>query len=404
MTASWIDVLRPGDLIVIAQGVGEPTPLLDQLVAAGPSLPSVEVFVGISHSGALRDPAARSLSLLSFGAMGPLVRLAADGHVAVIPSSFVDIPRVLSLRAPGRLVVLMQVSPPDRDGHHSLGVAIDYTYELVERARAVVAEVNEQMPVVSGPRLHSSAFAAVVPTSRPLPEVPGPTVTDVHRRIAAHVVPLVPDGATIQLGIGAVPSVVGDALAGRRDLRVRSTLVGEWLLNLAKAGALQDEPGAVVICEAAGSTALYAHVAGSGVEIRPVRELNRADELARIERFVAMNSALQVDLTGQVNAEEVESGYVGGIGGQPDFLRAAQRSPDGRSIVMLPATAAHGRHSRIVPRLHGGTVTTARSGVDFVITEFGVADLRGKTLAERAQELIAVAAPDQRDWLLGERG
>jgi acyl-CoA hydrolase len=404
VSASWIDVLRPGDLIVVAQGVGEPTPLLDQLVAAGPSLPDVEVFVGLSHSSALRDPAARSLSLLSFGAMGPLARLAADGHVSVLPHSFVDLPRVLPLRAPGRLVVLVQVSPPDRDSQHSFGVAVDYTYELITQARVVVAEVNEQMPVTSGPRLHRSAFATVVPTSRALPEVPAPTVTDVHRRIAAHVVPLVPDGATIQLGIGAVPSVVGEALVGRRDLRVRSTLVGEWLLDLAKAGALRDEPGAVAICEAAGSPALYAHVAGSGVQLRLVSELNRADELARIERFVAMNSALQVDLTGQVNAEEVESGYIGGIGGQPDFLRAAQRSPDGRSIVMLPATAARGRHSRIVPRLHGGTVTTARSGVDFVVTEFGVADLRGKTLAERAQALIAVAAPHHRDWLLGERG
>jgi acyl-CoA hydrolase len=169
VTASWIDVLRPGDLIVVAQGVGEPTPLLDQLVAAGPSLPDVEVFVGLSHSGALRNPGARSLSLLSFGAMGPLARLAADGHVSVLPNSFVDLPRVLPLRAPGRLVVLVQVSPPDRDGHHSLGVAVDYTYELITQARAVVAEVNEQMPVTSGPRLHRSAFAAVVPTSRALP-------------------------------------------------------------------------------------------------------------------------------------------------------------------------------------------------------------------------------------------
>jgi acyl-CoA hydrolase len=404
VSASWIDVLRPGDLVVVGQGVGEPTALLDQLVAAGPSLPDIEVFVGLSHSRVLSHPAARALSLVSFGAMGPLAPLAADGHVSVVPSNFVDLPRVLPLRAPGRLVVLVQVSPPDRDGQHSLGVAVDYTYELVPQARAVVAEVNDQMPVTSGPRLHGSAFAAVVPTSRALPEVPAPTVTDVHRQIAAHVVPLVPDGATIQLGIGAVPSVVGEALACRRALRVRSTLVGEWLLDLAKAGALRDEPGAVVICEAAGSPALYAHVAGSAVQVRPVRELNRPDELARIERFVAMNSALQVDLTGQVNAEEVESGYVGGIGGQPDFLRAAQRSPDGRSIVMLPATAARGRQSRIVPRLHGGTVTTARSGVDFVVTEFGVADLRGKTLAERAAALIAVAAPHHRDGLRGERG
>jgi acyl-CoA hydrolase len=402
VTARWLtEVLRPGDLVVVGQGVGEPTPLLEQLVKAAPSLRDTEVFVGLSHSRALRDSAARALSLVSYGAMGPLSRLAADGLVSIVPAHFVDLPRVLPLRAPGRLVVVLQVSPPDRDGYHGLGVSVDYTYELLPHARAVVAEVNEQMPVTSGPRVHGSAFAAVVPTSRPLPEVASPSVDEVHRRIAAHVVPLVPDGATIQLGIGAVPSVVGDALSCRRDLRVRSTLVGEWLLALAKAGALRDEPGAVVICEAAGSAALYAHVAGSGVDVRPVGELNRPDELAGTQRFVAMNSALQVDLSGQVNAEELESGHVGGVGGQPDFLRAAQRSPGGRSIVMLPATAAGGRHSRIVPRLQAGTVTSARSAVDLVVTEFGVADLRGRTLAERAQALIALAAPQHRDRLRG---
>jgi acyl-CoA hydrolase len=401
-TAWLTEVLRPGDLVVVGQGVGEPTPLLEQLVRAGPSLRDTEVFVGLSHSRALCDPAARALSLVSFGAMGPLARLAADGLVSIIPSHFADLARVLPLRAPGRLVVVLQVSPPDRDGYHSLGLSVDYTYELLTHARAVVAEVNEQMPVTSGPRVHGSVFTAVVPTSRPLPEVARPQVDAVHRRIAAHVVPLVPDGATIQLGIGAVPSVVGDALSScRRDLRVRSTLVGEWLLALAKSGALRNEPGSVVICEAAGSPALYAHVAGSGVEVRPVGELNRPDELARTERFVAMNSALQVDLSGQVNAEQIGSGHVGGVGGQPDFLRAAQRSPGGRSIVMLPATAAQGRDSRIVPRLHGGTVTTARSAVDLVVTEHGVADLRGRSLAERAQALIAVSAPHHRDQLRG---
>lgn len=400
-TAWPTEVLRPGDLVVVGQGVGEPTPLLEQLVAAGPSLRGIEVFVGLSHSGALRDPAARSLSLVSYGAMGPLGRLAAEGLVSIVPSHFVDIPRVLPLRAPGRLVVVLQVSPPDRDGYHSLGMSVDYTYELLPHARAVVAEVNEQMPVTSGPRVHGSVFSAVVATSRPLPEVASPRVDEVHRRIAAHVVPLVPDGATIQLGIGAVPSVVGDALSCRRDLRVRSTLVGEWLIALAKAGALDDEPGSVMICEAAGSTALYAHVAGSGVEVRPVGELNRPDELARTGRFVALNSALQVDLSGQVNAEEIDTGYIGGVGGQPDFLRAAQRSPGGCSVVMLPATAAHGRYPRIVPRLHGGTVTTARSTVDLVVTEFGVADLRGRSLAERARALIAVAAPHHREHLQG---
>ena len=399
------DVLRPGDLVVVGQGVGEPTPLLECLLRDGGAIPDVEVFVGLSHSRAFTGDAVRggaggaaAPSLLSFGAMGPLARLAAAGGVSIIPCHFVDVPRLLRLRAPGRLVVLLQVSPPDAGGRHSLGVAVDYTYELVEYARAVVAEVNEGMPVTSAPTLPGSAFAAVEHTSRPLPVVAPPRVSEVHRRIAGQVAGLVPDGATIQLGVGALPSVVGEALSGRRGLRVHSTLAGDWLLDLARAGALDDGPGAVTISEAAGSTELYRYVAaGSPVLIRPVCELNRPGLAAGVERFVAMNSALQVDLTGQVNAEEIPSGYVGGIGGQPEFLRAAQRSEGGRSIIMLPATAADGRESRIVRRLHGGTVTTARSCVDYVVTEYGVADLRGRSLDERAAALLAVAAPHHRD-------
>lgn len=397
---AWItEVLRPGDLVVVAQGSGEPTPLLEQLVEHGHAVPDLEVFVGLSHSDALRRPGAGELSLVSFGAMGPLARLAADGRVAVIPCHFSDVPRLLQVRAPGRVVVLLQVAPADADGFHSLGLAVDHTWELLPHARAVVAEVNDQLPVTSAPRVHRSRLTTVVPTSRPLAEVKSSTPDDVHHRIAAHVASAVPDGATLQLGVGTLPSVVAGALRDRRGLRVRSTLVGSWLCELAAAGALSSDADAVVVSEAAGSQELYDHVAAGRVRIRPVGELTRPDVLAAIPRFVAVNSALQVDLTGQVNAEELGSGYVAGVGGQPDFLRAAQRSPGGVAIVMLPATALGGRESRIVRRLHGGAVTTPRSGVDLVVTEHGVADLRGRSLTERARALVGIAAPDHRDAL-----
>jgi len=402
VTAGWIaDVVRPGDLVVVAQGSGEPTPLLEQLVDAAASLTDVEVFVGLSHSGALRRPEAAGLSLVSFGAMGPLARLAAEGRVAVLPCHFSDVPRQLTRRAPGRVVVVVQVSPADADGYHSLGLAVDHTWELLAGARAVVAEVNDQLPHTTAPRVHASQLTATVPTSRPQPQVTGGTPGEVHRQIAAHVAGLVPDGATLQLGVGVLPSVVAAALRGRRGLRVRSTLVGDWLCELAAAGALATDPDAVVISEAAGSPGLYEHVATGGVRIVPVGELTRPDVLAGTPGFVAVNAALQVDLTGQVNAEELGSGYVAGIGGQPDFLRAAQRSTGGLAVVMLPATARSGQESRIVRRLHAGAVTTPRSGVDVVVTEHGTADLRGRSLTERAQALTAIAAPDHRDALGG---
>ncbi|MFI5611994.1 acetyl-CoA hydrolase/transferase family protein [Amycolatopsis sp. NPDC051903] len=391
------DVLKPGDLVVVAQGTGEPTPLLEQLVRAQATLPDLEVFVGLSHSGALTEPGAAGLPLVSFGAMGPLARLAANGTVSVIPCHFRDVPRALLSRNPDQLVVALQVSSADDSGHHSLGLAVDYTYELLGRARAVVAEVNDRVPHSTAPRVHSSRFTATVPTSRPLPSVTAGATGPVHTAIARYVATLVPDGATIQLGIGTLPAAVGAALAAKRDLGVHSTLASTWLLDLARAGALR--PGAVVISEAAGSQELYDWVVASGVRVRPVSELAEPGAFARIDRFVAMNSALQVDLTGQVNAEELGSGYVGGIGGQPDYLRAAQHSAGGCSIVMLPATTQGGKSSRIVRRLHAGAVTTPRSQVDVVVTEHGIADLRGRSLAERAEALIAVAGPGHRPSL-----
>ncbi|HZZ48113.1 MAG TPA: acetyl-CoA hydrolase/transferase C-terminal domain-containing protein [Pseudonocardia sp.] len=388
----WLSLIRPGDLVVVAQGVGEPTPLLVDLLAAAPA--GVEVFVGLSHSDALTRPT--TLPLISFGAMGPLSKPPNRGRVAVIPAHFDDLARVLPHR--GReLVVLIQVTEPDADGCHSLGMAVDHTYELMGSARAVVAEVNAQLPVTSAPRVSGSALDAVVASSRPLPVIPAPRVDERHRQIAEHVVELIPDGATLQLGIGAVPSAIGRGLVGRRGLRVRSTLVGDWLLDLASAGALHAGPDAVIISEAAGSPELYKHVAGSDVSVRPVRVVAGPVAAGTVEQFVAVNSALQVDVTGQVNAEELPGGFVGAIGGQAEYLRAAQRSPGGRSILALPALA--GKGSRIVARLDPPTVTTARSHVDFIVTEHGVADLRGRSVSERAESLIAIAAPEHRRTL-----
>ncbi|WP_020500912.1 acetyl-CoA hydrolase/transferase family protein [Sciscionella marina] len=391
MTADqWLSQLRPGDLVVVAQGVGEPTLLLEQLLIAAPT--GVEVFVGLSHSDALTRPS--PLPLLSFGAMGPLGRPPHRGKVEVIPARFDDLPRVLLHR--GRdLVLLVQVTEADEHGEHSLGMAVDYTYDLLGRARLVVAEVNAQLPVTSAPRLHGSAFDALVPTSRPLPVVAVPEVGAPQQRIAAHVAGLVPDGATLQLGVGALAGAVGHALVGHRNLAVRSTLAGDWLLELADAGALR--PQGVVISEAAGSPALCRYVTGPDVAVCSVHQVTSPAAAGDIDRFVAVNAGLQVDLTGQINAEEVSAGYVGGVGGQPEYMRAAQRSHGGCAVIALPATA--GSYSRIVPRLAPATVTTPRSGVDVVVTEHGVADLRGRSLRERAVSLIAIAAPEHRTTL-----
>jgi acyl-CoA hydrolase len=289
------------------------------------------------------------------------------------------------------------VTAPDASGCHGLGMAVDHTFELLDPARAVIAEVNHRLPMTSAPRIPASVFDAMVHTSRPLPNVRTPDVSDVHRQIGAHVAGLIPAGATVQLGLGAMASAVAAALGGHRDLAVRSTLVGDWLLELASAGCLRSGSDAVVISEAAGTQELYDYVPAAGVQIRSVSQVTGPAARGEIDSFAAVNSALQVDLTGQVNAEEIAGGYIGGIGGQAEYLRAAQRSDGGRSIVALPATA--GRHSRIVASLATATVTTPRSGVDFIVTEYGIADLRGRSLSERAKSLISIAAPQHRATL-----
>ncbi|HVW42140.1 MAG TPA: acetyl-CoA hydrolase/transferase C-terminal domain-containing protein [Amycolatopsis sp.] len=394
--------LRPGDLVVVEQGVGEPAALVERLVAESDALTGIEIFFGLSYTGLATESLARKVRLSSFGAMAALAPLAPAGLLEIVPCHYADVSRMLRVRGGDALVVLIQVSPADADGYHSLGVAVDYSCDLLDQARVVIAEVNDRMPVTSAPKVHGSRFAATVHTSRPVHTVPTPSAGDLHRRIAETAAELVPSGAALQLGIGAVPSVVGGLLADRRDLRVHSALVGDWLLELARAGALSDEPGSVVVGGAAGSRELYEYLASSGAEFRPVAELSPPGVLAGVDRLVAMNSALQVDLTGQVNAEVAGTRYLGGIGGQLDFLRGAQLSRDGRSIVMLPATAVRGTKSRIVRELDQGTVTTPRSCVDFIITEYGCADLRGKALTERAEALIAIAAPEHRDALAGE--
>lgn len=391
---NWPTLLRDGDLVVVAGGAGEPTALLEALTKlCADDLPDAELFVGLSHSGILeqRPP----LPLASFGALGPLARHAAHGDLAIVPCAFVDLPRVLPLRARGRIVVLVSVAPADLHGEHSLGIAVDYAYELTGRQDSlVIAEVNDQMPRTDAPTLAAAALALAVEVSHPLPTPAVRSGNDVHRALARHVATLVPDGATLQLGVGTLPAMVAEALAGHRDLRVRSTLVGDWLLTLADAGTLARTPGAVVLSEAAGTPELHEHVAAGGARVRPVGELVDPAALSDLGCLVALNSALEVDLSGQVNAETFTGGYVGAVAGGPDFLRAAQRTPEGRSVVMLPA--AGGGASRIVARLHGGTVTTGRAFVDFVVTEHGVADLRGTDLAARARALIAIAAPEHR--------
>ncbi|AFR47371.1 Acetyl-CoA transferase/ hydrolase, probable acetate CoA-transferase [Gordonia sp. KTR9] len=377
---------------MVAGGVGEPTALLRKVIDTAPS--GVEIFVGLSHSQVLSEPG--EAPLLSFGALGPLNRPPNRGRVGILPYPYDDLPRALINRGGDRVVLLMQVAPADRHGRHSLGFAVDYCYELVDRARLVLVEVNDALPSTDTPTLSAADLEVAERSCRPLPMVAGAVVTPIHERIAALIADRIPERATLQLGLGSVPSALGRALAGLRDLKVRSTLAGDWLHDLRRAGCLADDEDSVVISEAAGSEALYAMVAGESVRLRPVSEVVGPMARGEIERLVAVNSALEVDLTGQINAEQIGSVYRGAIAGHPEFMRAAGRSPGGLAVVALGATAGGGSISRIVDALEPQAVTTPRSSVDLVVTEYGLADLRGRTLSERRELMISIAAPQFR--------
>jgi acyl-CoA hydrolase len=392
---TWI---RSGDRIVIGQGAAEPLPLVNAVVDQAAELGDLDLFVGLSYNEVLsrRSP---SQNIVSFGAMGALTDLGPE----VIPCSYVDLPRFLADGPRAATVVLLQVSPADRDGYHSFGISIDFAAEVLTTARVILAEINDQMPRTnSSVLLHTSQITAAVTTNRPLITAPEQEPSEIDRVVAEQIAELLPTYPALQLGIGALPSAIAGLLADRRGLRIHSALVGDWLLDLVESGAVQiaspDKPA--VVGAALGGRELYDFVSReAGVCFTRPADVGSIEVTSQVPGFTAINSALQVDLSGQVNAEVLRGRYVGGTGGQADFLRGAQLAPEGRSIIALPSTAANGQISRIVRHLDGGIVTSLRSSVDFVVTEHGVADLRGATLTERAAALIGVAAPQFRGEL-----
>jgi acyl-CoA hydrolase len=317
------------------------------------------------------------------------------GHYSTLPRLFAE------RRLPGD-VGLVQVSPAGPDGLHSLGIGADYAAAAVRHSRVLVAEVNQQMPVTRGtPGIPRERFAAIVEADRPIPVAPDRDPDPVDQAIAAHIAALVDDGDTLQLGVGALPKAITDALAGHADLGIHSGMITDGVLRLVEKGVVtgsrkEIDAGIVVTGTALGSAELYTGIADAPVEFRGAEYTHAPGVLARLGRLVAINAALEVDLTGQVGAEVAGSRYLGGIGGQADFSGAAART-GGRSIIALRSTA--GGASTIVATLQG-PVTTTRADVDVVVTEHGMAWLRGVPLPERPARLAAIAAPEHRDQLL----
>ncbi len=392
--------IRAGDGIWWGQAGAEPTvlvhALLDQVTSIGP----VTAFVGLSWDRRLTRHLPEQLSLLSYGALGELRALSKSGRLDVVPCNLSDLPRLFAEGALPTDVGFVQVSPPDADGMCSLGTGVDYVADAVDHTRVLIAEINARMPATAGSaRIPLSRFAAVIETDRPLGEAPAADPSDVELAIAAHVAGLIEDGDTIQLGVGALPTAVLDQLRTHRDLGIHSGMISDGVADLVDAGVItgarkEIDTGLVVTGAALGSERLYRRLEALPVLFRPVSYTHAARTLAGLRTLVSINSATEVDLTGQVNAETRRGHYVGALGGQADFSRAASAT-GARSIIALRSRS--GGHSTIVPSIE--TVTTSRADVDFVVTEHGIAALRGASLAVRARRLAEIAAPEFREDL-----
>ncbi|MBV7408540.1 acetyl-CoA hydrolase/transferase family protein [Maritimibacter sp. DP1N21-5] len=398
------DLLREGDRIIWTQGAGEPVSTIERLLSQLDDVPPVEVFLGASYSGLIRPEHAGRIRFTGMGAVGTTRALAEKGLIDVIPCHLSHVPRLV---AAGQLrfdVVILQVSRR-ADGRLGTGAVNGYVHEALSKSRVAIAEVNEQAPdSTSSTVFDMSDFTHVVHVSRPLIEQAQPTPTELERRIARNVAHFVGDGDTLQIGIGSIPNALAEALSDRRALGLHSGVIGDRVADLIRAGIIDNsrksvDPGVSVTGVLAGSRALFelAHE-NPQVAIEPVSRTHAIGTLAAIPNFVSLNSAIEVDITGQAGAELVGSRYYGTIGGLNDFARGALASAGGRSILALPSRTGSGQ-SRIVPLVRSGVVTLARSDADIVVTEYGAAELRGRNLSERAAAMIAIAHPDDRDTL-----
>jgi 4-hydroxybutyrate CoA-transferase len=307
-------------------------------------------------------------------------------------------------------VALIHVSPPDEHGFCSLGIEVGLTKSIAESAHIIIAEVNQQMPRTLGDSfIHVSKLDHVVPVNYPLPELPmsGEEPTVVVQKIASHIAGLIPDGATMQMGIGAIPDAVLQHLLEKKDLGIHTELFSDGIINLVEAGVLTNarktlHPGKIIAGFLLGTKRLYDWVDDNPlIELHPTEYVNDPFVIAQNERMVAINSAIEIDLTGQVCADSIGHKLYSGVGGQLDFIYGASRSKEGVPVIALPSTAKE--YSRIVTTLKPGAgVITSRNHVRFVVTEYGIADLYGKTIRQRAQALINIAHPQYQDKLTEE--
>lgn len=404
-----VGLVRPNDTIVIPTGVAEPPALLTALSAHRHRLSRVKVsqILGVGHFEYLDPLTAHNVQHVAFFFGGSTRPGGQAGWCDYIPNNFSEIPAQIRRGLIPADVVFSYASPMDQHGYFALGLAADYTMAAISKARAVVLEVNPNIPYTLGNcHVHISNVAAVVETSNPIREVGLPTIGELQQKIGSYVSEMIPNGATLQIGYGGIPDAVVMQLTGKRDLGIHTEMLGDGIMSLVEAGVVTGArknfmPGKIIATFALGSEKLYRFMdRNPGLELHPADFTNDPWTAGSNDNLISINSSLQVDLLGQCASESLGTVPYSGTGGQSDFVRAANRSAGGKSFIVLPSTAKNDTVSRIVACLsEGAHVTTSKNDVNYVVTEYGVAQLRGKSMRQRALALIGIAHPRFREQL-----
>lgn len=399
-------LLRDGDMIIVPTGVGEPPSLLGALSEQRRRFHGIRVaqILAMRKFGYFDQQTAshvRHASLFFGGASRPSGQ---GGWCDFIPNYFSEIPVLIERELMPADVVFALASPMNEQGFFSLSLGTDYTMAALAKARAVVLECNPNVPFAHGQcHVHVSQVSALVESAEPVLEVGLPTIGPVQEAIGKYVADMIEDGSTLQIGYGGIPDAVVMQLTAKRDLGIHTEMLGDGILKLVECGAVTNRkksfmPGKMVATFALGSNRLYKFMHHNPmIEMHPSNFTNDPYIAGQNDNLMSINASLQVDLLGQCGSESIAHLPYSGTGGQVDFVRAANRSRGGKSFIVLPSTAKNETISRIVPTLTPGThATTSKNDVNYVVTEFGVAQLRGKSAKQRAQALIAIAHPNFR--------
>ncbi|MFW8590576.1 GNAT family N-acetyltransferase [Glaciecola sp. 2405UD65-10] len=407
----WHNLLASGNRVFIGSNAAVPNALVDSLIADGEGLDDIELthIVTISdNKWALPEYKSR-FKVNTFFIHGPTVRQAIeDGRADYTPCFLSEVSSLFTDDTLPLDAALIMVSPPDELGYCSLGVSVDVVMSAARASKHIIAQINPLMPRTMGHSfLHISEFSACVEFSQALPEVNVADTSKISDRIGQYVAMLVSNGATLQLGIGKIPDAVTRYLHSHQDLGIHTEMISDGMMELMKLGVITNRfktfhPGKIVTSFCIGTQKLYDFVHNNPhVEFYPSSYVNKPANIAKNDNMVSINSALQVDLSGQVVADSIGSKFYSGIGGQVDFVSGSSKSKNGKAIIALPSTAKDGEVSRIVANIDSGSgVVTSRGHVQYVVTEFGIASLKGKSVRERALELIRVAHPKFREGLL----